>query len=421
MHTAASGRRPFRTVRGLLSRLGPGLLYAAAAVGVSHLVQATRAGGDYGLALAGVIVVIALVKYPGIRFGADYAAATGRTLIHSYASIGPWVTAIYAAAILTTMAFITAALALVVNGLLKSVLGLAVTDLQAAIVTLALTGALMMSGKYRLLENLNRGLVPLFTVLIVFVTAMLVARTDWAAVNFSFPVIDAVLIMYIVQLAGWMLTPMDGSVAQSLWTCARSKQLGRRLSVVECRLDFNVGYWLSLVLALCFLLMGAGVLYGSGTQVAHSSGAFATQVISLFSGVIGEWSFGLVGAMALLVMYSTLITVLDSFARSLATLADIVFPDRLSKSYEGSIIVIVVFALLVIGAFMESFTNFIDLAGALVFILGPFYAALNHRAMFSPEVAVTDRPGPVIRVWSLLGIGIMSLVALTYVYLRWFA
>jgi hypothetical protein len=32
-----------------LKRLGPGLLFAAAAIGVSHLVQSTRAGALYGL------------------------------------------------------------------------------------------------------------------------------------------------------------------------------------------------------------------------------------------------------------------------------------------------------------------------------------------------------------------------------------
>ena len=37
--------------RKLLAVLGPGILYTAAAVGVSHLVYATRAGAVYGLAM----------------------------------------------------------------------------------------------------------------------------------------------------------------------------------------------------------------------------------------------------------------------------------------------------------------------------------------------------------------------------------
>ena len=52
--------------RSLVAILGPGVLYAAAAVGVSHLVQATRAGADYGLGLLAVVVLTCILKYPAI-------------------------------------------------------------------------------------------------------------------------------------------------------------------------------------------------------------------------------------------------------------------------------------------------------------------------------------------------------------------
>jgi Mn2+/Fe2+ NRAMP family transporter len=403
----------------LMQRLGPGLIYAAAAVGVSHLVQATRAGGDYGFALAWIIVAVALIKYPGIRFGSDYAVATGKTLIHSYASIGGWVTFIYAAVIVTTIAFVTAAIALVVSGLLQSVLGLEASDFGTAAVLLAVTGGLLLTGKYRLLEGVNKVMVPLFTVLIVLTTVLLTARADWQGATFALPVIDAVLVMYVVQLAGWMLTPMDGSVLQSLWTAAKSDQLGRRLSPADSRFDFNTGYGVSLALALCFLVMGAVVLHGTGIALGAGSREFTTEVIGLFTGTIGSWSFVLIAATALLVMYSTLLTVLDGCARNLSTLTAIVAPERARRSYEIAVIVVAVSAAAVIGAFMRSFTAFIDFAGALTFLLGPFYAALNHRAMFSAEVPSAMRPGPILRLWSLAGILVMSVVAVVYVYLRW--
>ncbi len=37
--------------RNFISVLGPGLLYAGAAIGVSHLVQSTRAGAEYEFGL----------------------------------------------------------------------------------------------------------------------------------------------------------------------------------------------------------------------------------------------------------------------------------------------------------------------------------------------------------------------------------
>ncbi len=36
-------------VSSILKKLGPGLLFAGAAIGVSHLVQSTKAGADFGL------------------------------------------------------------------------------------------------------------------------------------------------------------------------------------------------------------------------------------------------------------------------------------------------------------------------------------------------------------------------------------
>ena len=56
--------------------IGPGILFAGAAVGVSHLVQSTRAGASYGLSLVGVILLANLVKYPAFRLGPQYAASS---------------------------------------------------------------------------------------------------------------------------------------------------------------------------------------------------------------------------------------------------------------------------------------------------------------------------------------------------------
>ena len=65
----------------LRARLGPGLIFAAAAVGTSHVVQSTRAGAGFGLTLAALILVICALKYPLFRFAADYAAITGENLV----------------------------------------------------------------------------------------------------------------------------------------------------------------------------------------------------------------------------------------------------------------------------------------------------------------------------------------------------
>ena len=50
--------------KNIVKTLGPGLLFAGAAVGVSHLVQSTRAGADFGFGLLWAILIAAFFKYP---------------------------------------------------------------------------------------------------------------------------------------------------------------------------------------------------------------------------------------------------------------------------------------------------------------------------------------------------------------------
>jgi Mn2+/Fe2+ NRAMP family transporter len=62
----------------MLAKLGPGLLYAGAAVGVSHLVQSTRAGAQFGFALVAVVIISNILKYPFFQVGPRYSAVLAR-------------------------------------------------------------------------------------------------------------------------------------------------------------------------------------------------------------------------------------------------------------------------------------------------------------------------------------------------------
>ncbi len=53
-----------------LKSLGPGLLWAGAAIGVSHLVQSTRAGANYGFALLWALLLANI----------NYKVVTGNTM-----------------------------------------------------------------------------------------------------------------------------------------------------------------------------------------------------------------------------------------------------------------------------------------------------------------------------------------------------
>ena len=79
-----------RLPSGVAQALGPGIMYAGAAIGVSHLVQSTRAGAEYGLLLVWAVVAVHLFKYPFFEYGHRYAAATGESLLAGYRRMGRW-------------------------------------------------------------------------------------------------------------------------------------------------------------------------------------------------------------------------------------------------------------------------------------------------------------------------------------------
>lgn len=78
-----------------LKTLGPGILFASTAIGVSHLVQSTRAGADFGFALLWAIVAANVLKFPFFEYGSRYANATGESLIDGYGKLGRWMLWLY--------------------------------------------------------------------------------------------------------------------------------------------------------------------------------------------------------------------------------------------------------------------------------------------------------------------------------------
>ena len=405
----------------LFRALGPGIVYAAAAVGISHLVQSTRAGAVYGLSMALAMLVIFVIKYPALRIGSDYAAITGRHLIHDYQRQGRWVVYVVAAVTVVTMIFVMASLALVTAGLLRAMTGTAWPDTAVAAVLLVLSSFTLVMGHYRLLEVISKVLVPMFTICILVAFCILTWQLDWRSAGGLVPAADIRSVLFVVLLAGFMPTPLDGSILQSLWTCAKSGQMSTVPDRRAVRMDFNIGYVLSMVLAYCFLVMGASVFYQSGTALEGNAGLFAGQVISLFTTAIGSWAFPLVAFAAFTVMFSTMLTILDGYPRMLTVSVRQLRGESQSGGEDRLFTMLVILnciaSVAVMLLLMKSFQAFIDFTSALVFITGPLFAFLNHRAILGDAIPGEMKPGRLFRAWSMAGIVILAVVAFAYLYI----
>ncbi len=408
-------------MRSALSSLGPGLLYAAVAVGVSHLVQATRAGADYGLSMLLIIIFACIMKYPGLRFGGEYAAATGKNLVTNYRERGWFIFSLFSVSQLFSMVFIIAAVSLFTSGLLQVAIGFQASPVVGVAVLLVIVSILLTTGRYKALERLTKFVVIGFTLLTTLCMLLVVERLDWSISAFSLPAFDMPTMIFVVALIGFMPSPTDASVLQSLWTVAKANQSGRRASKDESRFDFNVGYVTSCVLAVFFLFLGTAVLYGGGIEMPTDNAGFARRLLEVYTSLIGDWSYYFIAVTALFVMLSTTLTVTDGMTRMAVAIGAETSPNEnwSSNSRYGIVLMILCFsALLVIQLLLSSFTRFMDMTSVIVFLIGPFLAWLNHNAIFSDEIEKEKQPSEIIRIWSIVSIVSLFALMAVYVYFR---
>ena len=411
-----------------LTALGPGILFAGAAIGVSHLVQATRAGAVYGLSLVGLVLLAHAMKLPAMLFGPRYAAATGTSLLQGYRRQGRHAVIIFSLITLGTMFTIQAAVTVVTASIVQGVLigpmlGLDAPLWAVSACVLAVCAGMIAAGGFRWLDGILKLLMGIMALTTIAAALMEIPTLAQQGVSLlpEIPAASAdriALIAFAVALAGWMPAPLDISVWHSLWTLAREKQTNHAPTRREAELDFGVGYALCVLLAVCFLILGAGEMHGSGVELAASSGAFATQLIDLYTASIGEWVRPLIAGCAVAVMFSTTLTVLDALRRTVGVLArrftadetpqDAEHPTRelcRTKGYWLAVAVLAAGALAIIaGVKGAGFRGLIDLATTLSFLGTPVLAWFNHRAILSSEVPPCDRPGRAMVGWSRAGI-----------------
>jgi len=407
-----------------IASLGPGLLYAAVAVGVSHLVQATRAGADFGLGMVLVVIFACLMKYPGLRFGGDYAAATGKNLVVNYRERGSLVFGLFAVSQLFSMVFIIAAVSLFTSGLLQVALGFQTGPVMSVFILLVLVAILLMTGHYKVLEKVIKGIVFGFTLLTTVCMLLVISRLDLSLSAFALPAFDVPTVLFIVALVGFMPSPTDASILQSLWTVARAESEGRRATKEESRFDFNVGYITSCILAIFFLFLGTAVLFESGVAMPADNAGFARRLLEVYTSIIGDWSYYIMAITALCVMLSTALTVTDGMTRMALAIGGELFPGPhwcTDRFYNIVLIVLSLAALLVIWLLLQSFATFMDMTSVIVFIIGPFLALLNHLAIFSDEIPRGKQPNQLIRIWSIVSIVSLFLLMAVYAYYRLFA
>jgi Mn2+/Fe2+ NRAMP family transporter len=411
-------------VRTYREKLGPGLMFAALAVGVSHLVQSTRAGASYGLTLAALIILTCLIKYPAFRFGSEYAAVTGKPLLNAYERQGRWALLIFLFGFPLDMFIAIAAIVLVTSGIFKNVFNIGLSDISLSFIILVAGAIFLESGRYKMFEGFTKLIVILFSLLAIIAAALTIPEINWQTDELAGKVVfDQPTILFMIAIAGWMPTGVSVSVFQSIWVCEKARTMERPVSPEEARFDFNLGYIGTIVLALCFLLMGTALMFNTGIELESTPVGFAAQLIDMFAQVIGQWAKPLIAIAALAVMLSTTLASMDACPRIASSALKQIQPSLKiedDKLHIIFLIVQIIGASLILLFFMKSFKTFIDFATSVAFTTAPVLAWFNHRAIFSNEIEPELQPARYLYIWSLFSIFIMLGVALYYLAIKLF-
>ena len=406
--------------RAFWQSLGPGLLFSGVAIGVSHLVQSTRAGAMFGLALAGVIIAINILKYPTFRFGVDYGHVKRQSLLVGYRELGRWAPLLFCCVIIPFLPVVQGAGSATMAGLLGALTGIDLPMPLLLPLVLVPAGLILLFGGYTWLDRVNRVMLA-FLILATLATTMLaLPRVDWTTVADTSWVADPAAILFLIALAGFMPNPLDISVPQSLWTIEGEERMPQeqRPNLSQTRFAFACGYVLTAVLAVCFCIMGAGVMHSQGIAPADTAAGFATQIIGLYSATLGEVPAMLAAVSAFTVMGSTVLVGYDAYSRTLTSAYGVVTersdPSHLARVRPFVVIALLLSAYCAVTLLLDDFGAFVDLATSLAFVAGPVVAVLNHLVVTRCDLPVAARPSGLMRILSIMAIVVMSMLAASY-------
>jgi len=386
-----------------LKQLGPGLLFAGAAIGVSHLVQSTRAGADFGLGLLWALLLVNLFKYPFFQYGPRYAAATGESLLDGYKKLGRGILIAYFIITFATMFTIQTAVTIVTAGLASSLFGDFISVEIWTVVILAICLVLLIVGRYKLLDVLIKIIIVTLTLSTIAAVIVAINNNDTAISFTQILPKETLEIGFLIAFMGWMPAPLDISVWHSLWSIEKKKD-DTKFNAKSALFDFNLGYISTIILGIGFVLLGALVMFNSGESFSNSAAVFSNQLIEMYTSSLGNWAYIIIGVAAFTTMFSTTLTTLDASPRAMHKTTQLLFENRFKVGYKFWILTLAIGTVIIFFVFASEMGLLIKIATILSFLTAPFYAIINYKLICSSHTPKASRPSLKLHILSWMGI-----------------
>ena len=393
------------------------MLYSGAAVGVSHLVSSTTAGARYGYTLIIGIIIIHIIKYPCFYLAHYYTNTTGKNILYGYKKVGQWSIILVTIITYFSMFIIQMAVSYVTGILIQEAFPIFSAKVWSVII-LIIAYLILLLGKYEFLDKFVKYIVILLSILTIIsvIISLFTPIKETIISKASFSFLNKNDLIFLVFFLGWMPAPMDISIWNSIWTensLKIHKQENKSFKINQ--FNFNLGFLLTCILGILFLILGAKVLYHTNIELSKG-GEFAKQFVNLYTVTLGKYSYPIILFLAFLTMFSTTITCLDSSPRVLSfSLKFLKIKKSYSFLYKFNLFISLLITSIMILFFLSTMKKTIVFATGVAFITAPIIAILNHLVIFNKNSNFEINNNHKMKLYSFIAIILLSLFSLIYI------
>jgi Mn2+/Fe2+ NRAMP family transporter len=291
--TDVSGERAGRTevpttLGGRLRYVGPGIVIAVTGVGAGDMVTSLVAGTDFGMTLIWAVVLGALLKYFLTEGIGRWYMASGQTILQGWHSLGRGASYYFVIYLfVVTFVFgaaVTSTAALAVDAAFPNVLPMWAWAALHGVGAFVVVGI----GRYELFEGIMKVFAGLKFGAVILLAILLAPSLGELALGFVPRIPEGALINVLAIIGG-----VGGTYSLAAYTYWVRERGWRHSSwIPTMRTDVTFGYALTALFMVSMLVIGAELLFGTGTSISDDEGLVAlVDPLQNRFGLLARWVF----------------------------------------------------------------------------------------------------------------------------------
>ena len=276
------------TLGSRLRYVGPGIVIAVTGVGAGDMVSSLVAGTDFGMVLIWAVVLGALLKWFLTEGIGRWYMASGQTILQGWHALGRGATYYFIVYLfIVTFVFgaaVTSTAALAVDAAFPDTLPVWAWAVLHAVAAFIIVGI----GRYGLFELIMKTFAGLKFGIVILLAILLAPNLGELALGFVPRIPEGALINVLAIIGG--VGGTYSLAAYNYWVRERGWRNSSWIPMM--RTDVTVGYALTALFMVSMLVIGAELLFGTGTSISDDEGLVAlVNPLQDRFGVLASWAF----------------------------------------------------------------------------------------------------------------------------------